>query len=221
MNKKLIAVIALIIAVSAAICIFTLKGNDKPENETTAPADGQPITVNLEPETTEKPVKPSSYDTKITVVLPIEVVDKEYGDDLEAFAKARGYFSIQKKGDSHVKIRMREYSYGLLLTQIGLETVGGIGYVIDSGDYSFIRRFAKYNSDFSDVVFTVDKEKYEKSKNADEFFDIVAFYCLYYQEFCEENKGVCRITLCEEGTNVLIKTKEITEADLQKEISAE
>ncbi len=213
MNKKLIAaVIAIIIAV-VTLCLAVRTGNDR--QETTAPsAEGQPITVNLDREPEELPLTTASYDKKITVTLPIEVVDKEYGDDLEAFAEAKGYFSIKKKGDDMVKIKMREYSYRLLLTSVGIETVSGIGYAMDSGDYTFVDRLAKYNSDFSDVVFTVDKEKYEKAENKDEFFTIVAVYCHYYQKFCEDNKGMCKITVCEKGTNLLIETREIREGDL-------
>lgn len=213
MNKKLIALFAVIVIAVTAVCLITFKGKEEPE--TTAPsAEGQPITVNLDREPEELPLTTASYDKKITVTLPIDVVDDEYGDDLEAFAEAKGYFSIQKKGDNMVKIKMREYSYRLLLTSVGIETVSGIGYTIDSGDYSFVDRFAKYNSDFSDVVFTVDKDKYEKAENKDDFFDSVAFCCLYYQQVCQESKGICKITICEKGTNLLIETREISEADL-------
>ena len=212
MNKKFIAVIALIITAVIAVCLIT--SGDKEEQETTAPSsEGQPVTVNIDRE----PQQPSSgsYDKKVTVTLPIDVVDEEYGDDLDAFAEANGYFSVKKKGDGMVKIRMREYSYRLLLTSAGLETVSGIGYTIDSGDYPFISKFARYNSDFSDVVFTVDKKKYEKAENKDEFFNSVAFCCLHYQKYCEDNKGMCKITICEKDTNLLIETREITEAKLQ------
>ncbi len=212
MNKKLIALIALVI-IAVAVGVFTLTGKDEPG--TTAPAEGQPVTVNLEPETTKEPFFEPSYDTKITVTLPIDVVDKKYGDDLEAFAEAKGYFSIEKKGEDKVKIRMREYSYRLLLTTVGMETVSGIGYAMDSGAYPFADSLAKYNDDFSEVIFTVDKKKYEKAENKDEFFGAVALYCLYYQEYTEENRGSCKIILCEKGSNVLLETKEITEEDIK------
>lgn len=213
MNKKLIALVAVIVIAVTAVCIVSFTGTNEPE--TTAPAEGQPITVNLEPETTKEPFFKPSYDTKITVTLPIEVVDKKYGGDLEAFAEAKGYFSIEKKGDSHVKIKMREYSYRLLLTTVGMETVSGIGYALDSGNYPFIVKLAKYDENFSDIVFIVDKEKYSKAENKDEFFGLMAAYCLYYQEYTEENKGVCRITVCEKDTNILIETRELSEGDIK------
>ncbi len=212
MNKKLIAIIAVIVIIVTAVCLVTLKGKDEPEVTTT---DGQPITVNLEPETTEKPLFSPSFEKTTVVVLPIEFVDAEYRDDLEAFAEAKGYYSIQKKGDTHVKIRMREYSYRLLLTSIGMETVSGIGYSIDSGDYPFVKDFAKYNSNFSDIIFTVDKEKYAEADNKDEFFNLMAVYCLYYQDYDNESEGKCKITLCEEGTNVLVETREISKGDIK------
>ncbi len=213
MNKKLIALIAVIIIAVIAVCLVS--SGSKNESETTAPPteEAQPVTVNIDRET-QQPTATAAYDKKITVTLPMDVVDKEYGGDLDAYAKANGYFSAKKAGDGMVKIRMREYSYRLLLTSAGMETVRGIGYAIDSGDYTFVDRLAKYNSDFSEVIFTVDKEKYESAENKDEFFTIVAFYCHYYQKFCEDNKALCKITVCEKGTNLLIETREITEADL-------
>ncbi len=213
MNKKLIALIAVIAIAVTAVCLITFTGRDEPDP--TTPADGQPITVNLEPETTKEPFFKPSFDKTITVTLPIKVVDKEYGDDLEAFAEAKGYYSIQKKGENHVKIKMREYSYRLLLTSVGMETVSGIGYAMDSGDYPFVLKLAKYNEDFSNIVFTVDKEKYSKAENKEDFFSSVAFCCLYYQEFCEDSKDICKITVCEKDTNILIETREISEGDIK------
>ena len=214
MNKKLIALIAVIIIAVVAVCLAARSGKD--EQETTAPvSEGQPITVNLEPETDYEVSKTSAYDKKITVVLPIDVVDKEYGGDLDAFAEANGYVYARKKGDDKVKIKMREYSYKLLLTSVGIETVSGIGYAMDSGDYHFVDKLAKYNSDFSEIVFTVDKEKYETAENKDEFFNISAFYCHYYQKHLEDNKATCKITVCEKGTNILIETREIKAEDLE------
>lgn len=214
MNKKLIAIIAVIIIAVIALCFAS--GSRKNEQETTAPdAEGQPITVNLEPETYAEPSKTSAYDKKITVTLPIDIVDEEYGDDLDAFAEANGYVYAKKKGDGMVKIKMREYSYKLLLTSVGIETVSGIGYSMDSGDYNFVDKLAKYNSDFSEIIFTVNKEKYEAAENKDEFFNIAAFYCHYYQKFLEDNKASCKITVCEKGTNLLIETREIKAEDLK------
>ena len=213
MNKKLIAIITVIIIAVIAIALATRSSRN--EQETTAPAEGQPITVNLEPETETVPSKTSAYDKKITVTLPIDIVDKEYGDDLDAFAEANGYVYAKKKGNDMVKIKMREYSYKLLLTSVGIETVSGIGYAMDSGDYHFVDKLAKYNSDFSEIVFTVDKEKYEAAENKDEFFTIAAFYCHYYQKFLEDNKATCKITVCEKGTKNLIETREIKAKDLE------
>lgn len=217
MNKKTIAIIALIAAAVITLCIIFSGGKDNDESETTAsPSEGQPVTVVLdETEGTTEKEKKKDYDTKITVTLPIEVVDAEYGGDLDAFAEAKGYFSVKKVDDTHVKIRMREYSYRLLLTSKGLETVSGIGYAIDSGDYPFVIKFEKYNDDFSDVVFSVDREAYEKAENSDAFFSTVALYCLYYQDYCIDSEGKCRIALCEQGSNKVIEAKEMTEGDIK------
>lgn len=213
MNKKLIALIAVIITVAAAVCIISFTGKKEPE--ATTPSDGQPVTVDFDSVTTEKAKDNLSYDTKITVTLPIDFIDEEYRDNLDAFAEAKGYFSIKKQGNDKVKIRMREYSYKLILTSVGIETVSGIGYAMDSGDYAFIDKLAKYNSDFSEVIFTASKEKYEEAENTDEFFSAVALYCLYYQSYCTDSDGKCKITLCEKGTNEVIETKVLREKDLK------
>ncbi|MBR5437948.1 MAG: hypothetical protein IKV21_03420 [Clostridia bacterium] len=210
MNKKLIIAAAVVLA--AVICVFAFSGKDK----TDTPVEGQPVTVNLDTETTKKPLFSPSYDKTVTVVLPIEFVDKEYGDDLEAFAEAKGYFSISRKGKTHVKIKMREYSYRLALTTVGLETISGIGYAMDSGDYPYFLSLAKYNSDFSDVVVAVDKEAYEKADNKEEFLNSVALYCLYYQDYDNDSKGKCTLTVCEKDTNILIETREFDKKSLAK-----
>lgn len=212
MNKKLIAIIAIIAALIIAVCLILFTGKDSNDNKTTAaPSDGQPATIVFDEEKDTQKTEKKDYDTKITVTLPIDVVDDEYGDDLDAFAKAKGYFSVKKTDDGHVKIKMREYSYRLLLTSKGIETVGAIGYSIDCGDFPFVVRLEKYNSDFSEVIFKVDKEKYESTENKDAFFDAMAFYCLYYQDYNIESNGKCKIILCEKGTNKVIESRELTE----------
>lgn len=213
MNKKLIALIAVIAAAVAAVCIISFTGKDK--NEDTTVAEGQPVTVDFDSVTTERSKDNLSYDTEITVTLPIDFIDEEYRDNLEAFAEAKGYFSIQKKGDDKVKIRMREYSYKLILTSIGIQTVSGIGYAMDSGDYGFIDKLAEYNSDFSEVIFTADKGKFEAAENKDDFFVVAAVYCLYYQSYNVDSKNKCKIIVCEKGTNEVLETKVITERDLK------
>lgn len=217
MNKKLVSIIAIIAVIIIAVCLISLSGKDKTDSETTAPSDGQPVTIDLnEPEsTTKKPFIKPSYETKTTVTLPIEIIPAEHRDNLEAYAEAQGYFYIEKVSDTHVKIKMREYSYRLLLTSIGMETVSGIGNLLDSGEYPFLLKFAKYNDDFSDVVFTVDKKKYEKAENKDIFFDLVAVYCLYYQDYDTESAGQCKITLCETGSNIVLDSRTLTEGDIK------
>lgn len=212
MNKKLIALIAVIVIAVTAVCLIVFTGKDEPS---TTPVEGQPVTVNLEPETTKKSHGKPDYETRITVTLPIECVEAEYRNNLEAYAEAKGYDYVEKKGDDKVKIKMREYSYRLLLTSVGMETVSGIGYAMDSGDYPFVVDLAKYNGDFSDIIFTVDKEKYAEAENKDDFFLTVAFYSLYYQNFDTESKGKCKITVCEDGTNILIESRELSGEDLK------
>lgn len=208
--KKII--IPIVIAVLVIVCAVMLINSDKEE----APevTDGQPLTVNLEPETTKEPLFTPSVNKKVTVTLPIEFVDKKYGDDLEAFAEANGYYSIKKVGDAHVKIKMRALAYDLILSNIGMETISGIGTALDSGEYPFFTDILKYNDDFSYVAVSVNKEEYEKAEDKDIFFSHIAVYCLYYQDYCNESEGKCEIVVCEEDTNIIIETREITLEDL-------
>lgn len=209
MKKPLVIVVAVVLVAVAVLAVISMRDDETPEA-----VDGQPVTVNIEPETTKEPLFTPSVNKKVTVTLPIEFVDEEYRDNLEGFAEAKGYYSIRKKGDTHVKIKMRALSYDLLLTNIGMETVKGIGYALDSGEYPFFLDLAKYNDDFSYVVVAVDKEEYEKAENKDAFFGNIGIYCLYYQSYDNDSEGKCEIVVCEEGTNILIETRELTQEDL-------
>ena len=174
------------------------------------------VTVNLEKATTRAPLFDPDFDKSITVTLPVSCVDEEYRDNLEAFAEKNGYYSISKKGDDKVKIEMREYSYKLLMTNIGMETVGGIGSAIDSGDYPFILSLEKYTDDFSEIYISVDKAKYEKAgKDAvDKLFSDIGLCGLHYLEYCQDSDGVCSVILFEEGTNLLVEQRDLTIDDI-------
>ena len=212
MKKKIIAAV-IIIAVIAVALTFIRPGKSEGEETTTIPA-GQPVTVNLEPETTEKE-KEASYNKKITVTLPADIVDSEYKDNLDAFVKANGYVSAKYTSDGNVKIKMRELSYSLLLSNIGMDTISGIADLLDSGDYPYFTELLKYNGDFSDIVIGVKKKKYNKAEDKEALLMQIAIAGLYYQSYSEGSEGKCKITVCEEGTNIVIETKELTLNDIQ------
>lgn len=207
MKKKYIA-LALVAAVIVlgGILIHLSSSSDTPTE------DSKAVTVNLEPEETKK--HDYSSDKMITVTLPADFVDPEYKNNLDSFAQAKGYEWAEPDGEENVKIRMQAFTYGLLLTSIGMKTMDTIGDAIDSGDFPFAHKLAKYESDFSYLVFSVDREKYEKAENKDEFFEYVAAFALYYQDFDERAKGKCEIVICEKDTNILIEERQFTEKDL-------
>lgn len=211
MKKKIIIAI-IVLAVIAAAAAFIHPG--KAEEETTTVPDGQPVTVNIEPETTEKE-KEVSYNKKVTVTLPAEFVDEEYKDDLDAFAKANGYVSARYTDDGNVKIRMRAVSYSLILSNIGMDTIKSIAYSLDSGDYPYFKDLLKYNGDFSEIIIAVDKKEYEKAEDREDLLSQIALAGLYYQTYDTESENKCEITVCEEGTNILIETREFTIEDLE------
>lgn len=207
--KKYIAIALIIITVITAIILFTRKDN----TEDTSPTSEKAVTVNIEPEITKKS-KNKNYDKTITVTLPIDFIEEEHRNNLENYAKANGYFSIDKLGEEHVRIKMREYSYRLILTAEGMKTMTGIGTAMDCGDYPYFLGLPKYNDDFSYIVIAVDKEGYLKAKNTDELFEYLAFFCLSYQLYSQESKGKCEIVVCEKDTNVLIESREFTNKDV-------
>lgn len=210
--KKKIIIAVIVIAVLAAAVTFIHSG--KAEEETTTAPDGQPVTVNIEPETTKKE-KEVSYNKKVTVTLPGDFVDAEYKDDLDAFVKANGFVSAKYTSDGNVKIKMRALSYSLILSNIGMDTIKGIAYALDSGDFPYFIDLLKYNDDFSEVIIAVDKEEYEKATDKDNFLSQIALACLYYQTYDTESENKCEITVCEEKTNILIETREFTTDDLE------
>ena len=210
--KKKIIIAVIIIAIIAAAATFIRPG--KAEEETTTIPDGQPVTVNLEPETTEKE-KEASYNKKVTVTLPADFVDAKYKDNLDAFAEANGYISAKYTDDGSVKIKMRALSYSLILSNIGMDTIQSIAYLLDSEDYPYFKDLLKYNDDFSKVIIAVDAKEYEKLEDKETFLGQIALACLFYQSYDEDSEGKCEITVCEEKTNILIETKEFTLKDLE------
>lgn len=211
--KKKILIAAVAVAVLTAIVAFILTGLPSEKAQETTAVEGQPITVNIEPETTKKE-RTTSYNKKVTVTLPADVIDEKYGGDLDAFADAEGYYSAKLTKDGQVKIRMRAFSYDLLLANMGLDAIESIGYALDSGNYPFFRDIVKYNYSFDYIVIAVDKVEYEKAENRDSLFTDIAYSCFYYQSYDVDSKGQCEIVVCEEGTNILIESRVVTADDL-------
>lgn len=222
MNKKLIVGLAALAIIITALVILITKDKSPSDTDTTA-SSVPPLTVNLESETKEnsEDEKKKDYDSKITVVLPIEFVDAKYGDDLDAFVKDNGYFSARKQGKDKVKIKMREYSYKLILTSVGMETIKGIGATVDSQDYEFSPEIEKYDSDFGEIIISVNKDTFLKSENKDDFFNTLAFYCLYYRSYVNDLDKKCSILICEKNSNVVLEAREITADSLQQQMSGE
>lgn len=211
MKKKIIAAVIVIAVIAVAVALIH---SGKTEEETTTVPDGQPVTVNIEPETTKKE-KEVSYNRKVTVTLPAEFIDKEYKDDLDAFAEANGYVWAKYTDDGNVKIKMRALSYSLILSNIGMDTIKSISYLLDSDDYLYFTDLLKYNDDFSRIVIAVDKEGYEKNEDKETFLAQIALACLYYQTYDNESENKCEITVCEEKTNILIETRDFTMEDFE------
>ncbi len=211
MKKKIIAVAAVIAVLAVAMAFIISK---KPSEEPPQSTDGQPVTVNIEPDTTKKE-KAVSYNKKVTVTLPGEFIEEKYKANPEAFAEANGYDSVKFTSDGNVKVKMRAVSYSLLLSNIGMETIQIISYLLDSDDYPYFVDLLKYNNDFSELVISVKTKKYNKAENKDDFFNLLALACLHYQDYDVESKGRCKITVCENKTNILVETREFTVKDLE------
>lgn len=210
MNKKII-IIAVLIAVIALTAVFI--SPKEAGKETTAP-EGQPITVNIEDETTKKE-KEISYNKKVTVTLPAEFIGEEYKDNLDAFAEANGYDWVKITKDGSVKVKMRALSYSLILSNVGMDTIQSIAYTMDSGEFPYFTDLVKYNDDFSNIIVAVNKEEYEKAENRSSLLSQIALAGLYYQSYNTESENKCEITVCEEGTNLLIETRTFTVDELE------
>lgn len=210
MKKKLVLIAAVVLVICAVIIGFSLSASQEKKTEPDTSVDGDGtivIKITEAQETEETPTR--AIDKKTTVRFPLMLIDQQYHDDLDAYAKAKGYEKIKVVGDD-VEIVMTEFSYGLLLTSVGVKTVSGICDTIESEDYPYVLSLTEYNEDFSYIVMGVDKKGYSAADNLNDLYNCIAVYALSYQLYNENSDDKCKIYIVEEGSNILLEERVLT-----------
>ncbi len=211
MKKKLPLILVFLLVLTVIVVAAFLPKDEEPAGTVDVPEIGQPVLITVDPseETTTKKSDHKSMEDRIEVLLPADFVDAKYKGDLDAFAKAKNYDSVVAEGDK-VRVRMREFSYDLLLTQKGMMTVTGIAETIDSKSFPYVMDLSSYNEDFSQIVLSVKSKSMKKAGNLNDLYNLVASYALYYQLYLKDSSMSCEILIIEDKSNILLEKTTIT-----------
>ncbi|MDD6011845.1 MAG: hypothetical protein PUC33_03250 [Oscillospiraceae bacterium] len=202
--------IAITLTFLAAVLFLTACGNKKDE-ETTDPADIQVIDL-----TTSEPEEEPTYSNsagdknpnqKVDISIPLEMIDEKYRNDLDAYAKAKGYISATLEKDGTVTLKMTAMTLDLLKTQAGLKIMREMGAMVDSGDFPYAVKLEQYNDDFSYIVMLVKGAEYKKAGSPADLADGIGQCGLYYQIFTDSGEMNCRVILADSQTGEVLFNK--------------
>lgn len=163
---------------------------------------------------TENGVQTAVGELKDTVKMkiPLAAIDAEYYNDLDAYCKAYGYTSATQKGDS-VVVTMSKFSYELLVSQIGINSVRAVYDVLESGDFPYVKDIPSLDTEnFSAATLSVDGNEYKNV--SDDALRIVAQSCILYQIYNQDKKYKVEITVIDANTNEVIETKTYTDKNI-------
>lgn len=151
----------------------------------------------------------------VKITIPLSFVDEEYHNNLDLYCEKYGYISAKlNEKDETVTIKMNALSHDLLLAQIGMKVIKSIYNIVESGDYPYVKSIDSYDSkNFSEVVVSVDKEKYEADKTSSLMPFALAQCCFVYQAYTESTDYKCTVTVADAKTKDIISTKTYTDKD--------
>ncbi|MBQ8028140.1 MAG: hypothetical protein IJ262_01890 [Clostridia bacterium] len=202
--KIICIVLALCIIAGGLVYFFTKRGEVSVDS---------PVVVTTTEEETEKKEEGSLRDTtKITI--PLAVIEEKYQKNLDGLCDEYGYASARlNEKDQTVTIKMKTFSYELLLTKIGMRVIKAVYDIQESGAYPFIKEIESIDTEnFRKVVIKVSEKKYEKNKKqAEEALSTIGSMCLYYQVHTESDEYKCEILVLSSKTDKLIDTKTYTQ----------
>lgn len=151
----------------------------------------------------------------VKITIPLSFVDEEYHDNLDAYCEKYGYISAKlNKKDETVTVKMNEFSHKLLLTQIGMKVIQSIYNIAEGGEYPYVKAIDSYDDkNFSEVVVSVDRKKYEADKTSSLMPFALAQCCFVYQAYTESTDYKCTVTVADAKTKDIISTKTYTDKD--------
>ena len=200
MKKAMCLILCLVFVFSFASC-------KKNAQETTTNPDPWVI-----PEESTEPRK--NPDEEVTINIPLSLVDKEYQNDLDAYAKKYGYISAKLEKNETVTIKMRALSHSLLLARTGTMVMKEIGAIIDSGDFPYVVQLGTYNRDFSYITLLVKGKEFKKADTS--LLPYMLAECgMYYQLFTTNTDYKCEVVIADHESKEVLFQKTYTDEDIQ------
>ena len=192
MKKTVIAVLCAVLVI-VALTVFLKK--DKPDDTT-------PTTVSAtEDEATEAY---SAYEPEggtkdpeklVKITMPLSMYDAENQCDTGGFFKKSSYEKCEvNKSQKTFTVTVKSITHDFMLSNVGLQVIKALGYMLDSGDYPYIKQLGNYNSDFSEIEIIVDATGYRLSSDAKGALEFVADCGIYYQLYTTQNSYSCKVT---------------------------
>ena len=201
--KKALIIILCIVALVAAIVIFT--GKDEPSENPSTTLSGQ------EAETTTEYVAPTlengtkNPDKLVKITLPLSYYDASNQCDISGFFQKSSYESCKVNQSKRTfTVTMKSITHDFMLSNVGLQTMKSLADLIDSGKYPYMKAFGKYNADFSEIEFLVDAKKYKAATDTDELLTYIASCGVFYQLYTTEDKYECKVTISSEKSGKLL-----------------
>lgn len=147
-------------------------------------------------------------DRLVEITLPLSHYDAENECDISGFFNKDTYQSCQvNESRKTFTVTLKSITHDFMLANVGIQVVSSIGSLLDSDNFSYIKRLGKYSSDFSEIEFIVDADSYKSAKNTAEMLEFAGSCGILYQLYTTENSYKCKIILTDEKTGKEIETK--------------
>jgi len=200
--KKFLRVISLILCIVAVLSFAACKKQDN--------------SASTQHGSYEQETEKGNIKDTVKLVLPVEAIEEEYRNDLDAYCEKFGYDSAKlNKKNGTVTLKMPQFSYELLLKNIGMDVLKSINEVASSGKYPCVKAVSDIKTDdFSKVTILVNKKKYKKEGDTAPY--IIGQSCLLYQLYAGNEEYLCNVTVVDNKTKQVIETKTYTNNDIDK-----
>lgn len=151
----------------------------------------------------------------VKVNIPVALIDEKYQNDIDAFCSEYGFEKGKTNSDGTVTVKKDALSYDLLLTQIGMQTIGKIYAVAEDGDFPYVKGIKSYDDkNFAAVSVLVNRAKYSSSKDPALMRLTIAKSCMVYQAFAGIEEPKFTLTIIDNKTKETIEEKTYTPSDI-------